>query len=71
MEKKFNKANVSDLIQDEINRLQRTFCFDADKGTSQLTNVSEHVKIAYGRFVALKDLYEDIFGNDKNFYLIP
>jgi len=69
MEKKFNKANVSEMILNDIHFLQRNFCFDKNNGTAQLKGKDENTIIHYGKFIALIRLHEELFGDDKKYYL--
>ena len=57
---KFNKTNLLTHLENQVEALEKTFKFDPHNGTSQLKNEDIFKAYAFGQYVALKELIEEI-----------
>jgi hypothetical protein len=57
---KFNKTNLLIHLENQTEGLEKTFKFDPHNGTSQIKDGDIFKSYAFGQYVALKELIEEI-----------
>jgi hypothetical protein len=64
----FSKKLILDVLESKVAWLVDTYGINTENGTDQLKNADLDTKTAYGEFIALKDLMEEITNGS---YLCP
>ena len=59
---KFNKTNLLTHLGNQVEGLEKNFKFDPHNGTSQLKDGDIFKSYAFGQYIALKELIEEIEG---------
>ena len=57
---KFNKTNLLTHLGNQVEGLEKNFKFDPHNGTSQLKDGDIFKSYAFGQYIALKELIEEI-----------
>ena len=60
---RFSKAKMIDHITQKMICVEREFGLDPNNGTSQLKNADKDTVIAYGKYEALEELFNDLEWN--------
>jgi hypothetical protein len=61
MKKRFNKDNVLTHIQSQMEALEKKWGFDNNNGYAQVKNSEFERVMAYGEYMALDVLHDDLF----------
>jgi len=57
---RFSKNNLIEQLQNRIDGLEKTFKFDPNNGTSQIKENDIFRAYAFGQYIALRDVVDEI-----------